>query len=285
MHGIRNFDIATLRSFVQIVEAGSMTKAAARLNLTQSAISMQIKRLETSLEQSLFERTNQKLTPTSVGEQLLHYARQLVAVNDEAWGRLTALDYEGTIRLGAPSDIINPYIPRVLSLFTRDFPKVQVQLTSDLTINLKQQFEDNLQDIILTTELNPTAGKILSTQPLVWFGAENGTAWKKRPLPLGFNKGCVFRQSTVEALERANMDWVNVVFTVDDPAKQAMISADLCVSVRMEQTVYQGFQVINHNGQLPDLPQFSIALYQTSVHADRLVPTLASYIEHAFTYT
>lgn len=282
MQAIRNFDLATLRSFVQIVDTGSMTKAATRLNMTQSAISMQIKRLETSLEQSLFDRSVQRMTPTPIGEQLLYFARQMLALNDEAWGRITAPDYEGIIRLGVPSDIISPYIPRVLNLFTRDFPKVQVRLTSDLTVNLKQQFADNLQDIILTTEKHPDSGKILSTQSLIWIGAENGTAWKKRPLPLGFNKGCIFRQATTEALDKADIDWVNVVMTMDDPARQAMISADLCISVRMEKAVDHDSRPIKHHGQLPDLPEFSICLYHHSTPNDRLMTALTGYIAQIF---
>ena len=282
MNVTRNFDLATLRSFVQIADAGSMSKAASRLHLTQSAISMQIKRLEASIEQQIFDRSTQRLSLTPIGEQLLLFAKQLIALNDEAWGRITAPDYEGTVRLGVPSDIITPYIPRVLNLFTRDYPKVQVQLTSDLTINLKEQFRDNLQDIILTTELKPDGGKILSTQSLIWYGAENGCAWKKQPLPLGFNKGCTFRIPTTDALDQAGIDWVNVVFTVDDPAKHAMIRADLCIGVCMEQTLEKDCQAILHNGVLPELPEFSIAMYYQAVGQDRLSAALVSYIEQAF---
>ena len=100
---LRNFDLSTLRSFVAIAESGSMTRAAARLFMTQSAISMQIKRLETSLDLSVFERSAQGMKPTTAGEQLLHFARQMLELNDEAWGRLTSPDYEGQVRLGVPA--------------------------------------------------------------------------------------------------------------------------------------------------------------------------------------
>ena len=98
----QTFDLGTLRSLVTIAESGSMTRAATRLFLTQSAISMQIKRLETSLGFSLFERTSQGMSPTNEGEQLLQFARRMLALNDEAMGRLTSPDYEGVVRFGTP---------------------------------------------------------------------------------------------------------------------------------------------------------------------------------------
>ena len=102
---LRNLDLNSLRSFVTIAEAGSMTRAASRLFMTQSAISMQIKRLENSLGFSVFERSAQGMSPTTEGEQLLHFANQMLALNDEAMGRLTSPDSEGLIRLGAPVDV------------------------------------------------------------------------------------------------------------------------------------------------------------------------------------
>ena len=129
-----------------------MTRAASRLFMTQSAISMQIKRLENSLGFSVFERSAQGMTPTSEGEQLLHFANQMLALNDEAMGRLTSPDYEGLVRLGVPGDIIYPHIPVILREFSRDYPRVQVKLSSAQTINLKTELKQGLQDIVLTTE-------------------------------------------------------------------------------------------------------------------------------------
>jgi DNA-binding transcriptional LysR family regulator len=182
---LRNLDLGTLRSFVTIADAGSMTRAASRLFMTQSAISMQIKRLENSLGFSVFERSAQGMTPTSEGEQLLHFANQMLALNDEAMGRLTSPDYEGLVRLGVPGDIIYPHIPVILREFSRDYPRVQVKLSSAQTINLKTELKQGLQDIVLTTEGSASpGGTVISTQALVWSGAEAGVAWKKRPLPL-----------------------------------------------------------------------------------------------------
>ncbi|NHX27946.1 LysR family transcriptional regulator, partial [Escherichia coli] len=98
----RNLDLTALRSFVAVSEAGGVTRAAGFLNLTQSAVSMQIKRLEEALDLQLLDRSARQIALTASGEQLLGYARRMLALNDEIYARLTAQEYEGEIALGVP---------------------------------------------------------------------------------------------------------------------------------------------------------------------------------------
>ena len=109
----RNLDLTALRSFVAVADAGGVTRAAGFLNLTQSAVSMQLKRLEDGLGIALLDRSARTIALTPMGEQLLSYARRMLALNDEIYGRMTSTDYEGEITVGVPSDIIYPAIPLV----------------------------------------------------------------------------------------------------------------------------------------------------------------------------
>ncbi len=280
---LHNLDLSTLRSFVTIAESGSMTRAAGRLFMTQSAISMQIKRLENSLGLSVFERSAQGMKTTTEGEQLLHFANQMLAINDEAMGRLTSPDYEGQIRLGAPGDVIYPHIPGILKEFSRDFPRVQIKLSSGPTVSLKNQYRQGLLDVVLTTEMKASpGGSIIDTQSLVWTGAVQGNAWKKRPLPLGISKNCAFRACATLALDEADLDWVDVVASEDDTAAMAMVSADLCIGAELEYVEGSGRMAIDHGGQLPDLPAFSIVLYSSDAPGNHLGQTLVDYLLRAF---
>jgi len=280
---LRNLDLGTLRSFVTIADSGSMTRAAGRLFMTQSAISMQIKRLESSLGFSLFDRSSQGMQPTTEGEQLLQYANRILAINDEAMGRLTSLDYEGVVRFGAPGDVIYPNIPGIIKEFSRDYPRVQLKFASARTVILREQFEQGLQDLILTTELKPgKGGKIVCTRPLLWVGAENGGAWRKRPLPLCISRTCSFRASVTGALDAAGIEWVDIVSSDDDMAGEAMASADLGVRAEMETASYAGARAIDHRGQLPELPDFSIVLYRADDSGNPIARTLGDYLERAF---
>ncbi|MEZ5535322.1 MAG: LysR family transcriptional regulator [Thiolinea sp.] len=278
---LRNLDLGTLRSFVAIVDSGSMTRAAARLFMTQSAISMQIKRLEDSLGLKVLERSPQSMTPTLDGEQLLYFARKMLVLNDEAWGKLTSPDYEGQIRLGVPIDIVYPYIPDVLETFSRDFPRVQIKLSTARTQILCEGYDAGTYDLVLTTERQPRpGGEVINTQTLKWVGAENGSAWKKRPLPIASTRHCAFRPAIIAALEQAGIEWVDMVDSDDVMIEEVMSSADLCISAVLEHTKHSNREVIEHNGQLPALPEYAIGLYCDS--GNQLAQTLGNYITRAY---
>ena len=110
----RNLDLTALRSFVTVAETGGVTKAAHQLHLTQSAVSMQLKRLEVSLDQPLLDRSGRGVALTNQGEQLLSYGRRMLALNDEVMARMTGDAFEGEIKFGVPADIVFPNIPHVL---------------------------------------------------------------------------------------------------------------------------------------------------------------------------
>jgi len=278
---LQTLDLGTLRSFVTIAETGSMTRAAERLFLTQSAISMQIKRLESSLGFSVFERSTRGMAPTSEGEQLLKFADQMLALNDEAMGRLTSPDYEGVIRFGVPGDIVYPQIPRVLKDFSRDFPRVQIQFATMGTFHLLREYEQGKHDIVLTTEETPReGGEVIVTHPLVWVGAEDGHSWKQRPLPLGFAKNCAFRAGVARALDAAGLAWFDQVNSENESAINAMLSADFCVSARLKSSSVPD-SIILDAGQLPELPAYSIVLYYGDNPPSPVVEKLAEYLRRA----
>ena len=235
---IRNLDLTALRSFVAVADMGGVTKAAGVLHLTQSAVSMQLKRLEEALDVQLLDRANRSVTPTAEGEQLLSYARKMLALNDEVWGRLTAQEFEGEITLGVPHDIIYPYIPPILRKFAQDFPRMKIKLLSAPTTELRDLFGKGACDAILTTEDQPgPGGEVLVELPLVWVGAEGGNAWKQRPLPVAFCSRCIFRTGVLRRLEAAQMDWQMVIESELDNAVEAVVSADLAVHAAIK-----GFQ-------------------------------------------
>ena len=99
----RSLDLTALRSFVAVADTGGVTRASSFLHLTQSAVSMQVKRLEDALGLRLLERAGRGVVLTAAGEQLLGYARRMVSLNDEAFSRLTHQDFQGEVGLGVPA--------------------------------------------------------------------------------------------------------------------------------------------------------------------------------------
>lgn len=268
----RNLDLTSLRSFVAVADSGGVTKAAGFLHLTQSAVSMQLKRLEESLNVSLLDRSNRSVSLTAEGEQLLSYARRMLVLNDDIYSRLTSQDFEGEIVLGVPHDIIYPYIPPVLRKFAADFPRMQMKLVSAPTRALREMFGRGECDVILTTEEQPgPGGEALVTLPLVWIGAIGGSAWKTRPLPVAFCKNCIFRSGVLKRLDEASFEWDMVVDSDLDNAVEAVVSADLAVHAAIK-GVYPGqTEPVPDDGALPDPGQTRIVVYMQSkddpVHA------------------
>lgn len=280
---LRNLDIATLRSFVTIAETGSMTRSAARLYLTQSAISMQIKRLESSLDMQVFDRTASGMLVTSAGEQLLHYAKQMLDLNDEVVGRLTAPEFEGEIRLGVPDDIIFPHLPEIMKQFARDYPRVKVRLTVDQSKILRKQYALGQHDLIMTTEDEVgNGGRVIGVQKAVWTGAENGVAWKERPLPVSITRNCAFRANVLSAMKRAKMNWTEVANPDNVAVVEALTSADFSVSVELENAVMTGRIIIDHKGLLPELPEYKIIVYGPVSGSDEIHQIMAEYLYSGF---
>lgn len=279
----RNLDLTALRSFVAVAEAGGVTRAAGFRNLTQSAVSMQLKRLEENLGQSLLDRSSRQIGLTAQGEQLLGYGRRLLALNDEVYARLTDQIYEGVVTLGVPSDVVYPYIPGVLQRFAQEYPRVKVQLISSYTNRLKRQFARGECDLILTTE--ETVGEhaeTLETLPLVWVGSPGGVAWKMRPLRLAFEYACLFRTGVQAALDEAGIAWEMAVESDSTRTVEASVTADLAVHASVQGSLPGYLEQIDHRGQLPELAEININLYMAERTETPLVSELAALLRQAY---
>jgi len=279
----KNLDMTALRAFVAVADAGGVTKASGYLNLTQSAVSMQLKRLEESIGVALLDRSMRRLSLTGQGEQMLGYARRILELNDEVLGRLTAQEYEGELTLGVPHDIVYPAIPQVLHRFNAAYPRMKVQLISTFTSRLKRMYDRGELDLMLTTEDEvDQGGETLITRPLVWVGAEGGHVWKQRPLRLAFEHACIFRKGVQGALDRAACSWEMAVESDSTRPIEASVSADLAVTALIEGAAPPHCAPIAHNGGLPDLPMIRINLYRSELARSEPARTLADMTRQAF---
>lgn len=279
----RNIDMTALRSFVTVADTGGVTRAAAALNLTQSAVSMQLKRLEENLGQVLLDRSGRSIGLTGAGEQLLSYGRKLLVLNDEIYSRMTDDAYEGVLVLGVPHDIVYPAIPRVLKLFKAEHPRMRLQLLSSATIRLKEMFANGECDIILTTERDcGRDGEVLVEKPLVWFGAPDGTAWQRRPLPIASEPLCTFRRPMQQALDAAGIPWDMAVDSDSTSTVTATTSADFAVLSMLAGTAPPQLEQVAHGGVLPDLGTFNINLFVTDAQKGQVLTDLADLVRQAY---
>lgn len=279
----RNLDLTALRSFVAVADEGKVTAAARRLNLTQSAVSMQLKRLEETLGRTLFDRAGRGVALSGEGELLLGYARRMVGLNDEIWSRMTHEDFEGELVVGAPHDVVYPHVPDVLRRFHRDFPRVKVSLVSSFTRKLLEDFENGALDLILTTESRVgAAGETLENSRLVWVGGPGGAAWRDRPVKLAYERSCIFRPLVQAALDDADIPWEMTVESEMTRAVEAAVSADLAIHTQIASAIPPYFEVIDHGGALPELTPILINMYLADGPRRPLIERMAALVREAY---
>jgi DNA-binding transcriptional LysR family regulator len=260
-----NLEINLLRSFREVAEQGSFTAAAKRIHLTQSAISAQIKRLETVLGQKLLERTNRMVVLTEAGEKLLVHARNILTLNDEALADFGLSNtVQGVVRLGIPSDYAAHLLPSVLEKFGAQYPNVQLELFCELSVDLLELLHRGRIDLALVTrQHNSAGGDIVRNEKLVWVARKKKLPELTDPIPLAlFPPGyCIFRESALKALREHGRCWRITCTSRSLSGIRAAVSSGLAISVVAEHTISQDMQIIGKNEGLPPLPKIEIALH------------------------
>jgi DNA-binding transcriptional LysR family regulator len=281
---MRNIDTALLRAFVAVAETGGMTAAAGVLNLTQAAVSQQIKRLEESFGCVLFRRERRGLQLTFAGERLFGRAQRMLALNDEIWAEMTTPLYEGEVRLGIPFDIVSGFLPPVLKAFTQAYPRIMISLDCRPSRFLLESLDAGEINLAITTELGcQPHGESLVMDRLVWAGAKGGSAHRQRPLPLSLgSESCAFRPPILRALMEAGIDWRPVSEISNMDAMNATVQTDLAVGALLSSTVPANLDILGPGSGLPLLPQFSINLYLPKTGATPIAAELARYIRDGF---
>lgn len=278
----RDIDVALLRAFIAVAETGGMTSAARHLNLTQAAVSQQIKRLETLFDAELFDRSQKQVRLTPTGERLVAYARRMLSLNHEVWSVITAPAFEGEVRLGVPHDIVGTFMPHVLRSFSRAWPRVNVTLVSDTTPTLLASLKERKIDLSLTTEAE-RAGETLLVDELVWVGAPDGEAHERTPIPVALGgETCAFRGAAVAALSNADRDWRIMCQVGSLEPVYAVLEADMAVAPFLKQTAPANLAVLAEDAGLPSLPAFYVNLHVPTIDVSEITAELARYIRNGF---
>jgi len=260
----RNIDVAVARAFLAVVETGSVTLAARQLNLTQGAISQQLRRLQEMADHALFARAGRRIVPTPEGRRLVGAVSQLLAANEQLISALRQPAFAGEVRFGAPYDIIGSYAPPILRRFSRAFPSIRVTLVCKDTIDLLQEVKRGSIDLALTTELGCAKGaETLRSDRLVWIGARGGEAHTRDPLPVSLGaQTCVFRPVAVTALKKAGRHWQAVCEVSNMEPVRATLEADLAVAPLLGHAIPDSLEIIPADRRLPRLPMFQVNLYE-----------------------
>lgn len=266
-----NLPTNLMRSFVAIVDTGSMLNASDRVFVTQSALSLQIKRLEELLQQTLFHRDGRRLTLTQAGELMLDYARKMLALHDEAVSAVTAGQFSGPARIGMVQDFAETLLSGLLAQFSELHADAQIYARVAGTAELLVMLERRQLDIVLGfgPSGDPSA---ITTAPMVWFG--DPELLKQTTLPLAvLEPPCRFREAALRTLEEAGRPYRIAVETPNLTTLHAAVEAGLGLTCRTR--LFQSQQQPLESESLPSLPRVSCIL-QTAPSLDHATDRLAS---------
>lgn len=258
-------DTELLRAFVAVAECDGFSAAGKVLNRTQSAVSLQIKRLEDRVGDSLFERTSRSVLLTAAGARMLPYARNMLRQQEELERVMCAEAPGELIRLGISEEQASAYLPDLLPQFAELHPDVRIEVTCAMSTALVGRFQEGLLDAVLAVRHSPTqTGELLGGEPMVWAVEKDCSPRDWTTLPLALNpEGCIFREHAFAALGRAGRRW-EVRYTSASPTGvNVAVQSGLAVTVKTPRSVPHGCRIVDDDEGLPQLGHVEIELHRS----------------------
>ncbi|QDL55886.1 LysR family transcriptional regulator [Rhodoferax aquaticus] len=262
-----DFQIDWLRAFVAVVDAGSLSAAAPMLHRSQSAVSMQIKKLENALGKPVLVRGPRHMEITAAGTELLSYARRMLELQAQTHAALFGIQLEGRIRLGVPDDYATTYLAPVLRSFASRHHGVEIELTCEQSTSLIPKVGRGDLDLALVSRDKPQRGKLLFQEPLVWVGAPQFEVWRKTPLPIAvYESGSMARTETIAALAAKRRAYRVVYHSASLTGQVAAVESGLAVAVLTRCSVPASLQPLHNlpkEFELPALGTMNVALLRS----------------------
>jgi DNA-binding transcriptional LysR family regulator len=282
-----HLNIDALRTFISIVDLNGFNKAADKVNRSQSAVSMQMKKLEEMTGHGLFERSGKKHLLTNQGEVLLSYARKIIDLNDEAFLTLKDSKLKGKVRIGLQIDFAETSLPRTLIEFARKYPEVLMDLKIDTSDVLQQQLIARKLDMAIYLAQDTSGelqSQVLGTFPLKWIYSPpyHISSLRKPPLPLVvLGPNCKIRQLASLALNNAGISW-RIAFTSSSlSATWSALGAGIGISARTTIGLPSSLKIIPALFGLPKLPAVHAYLCTAGKNDSAVVLHLKNYLLQA----
>ena len=248
-------DTDQLRSFLAIVDTGSFTRAAERVNKTQSAVSMHIRRLEEQLGCALFIKQGRGTRLSEEGEKLIDYARRIIQTEAGALAALSRKGLSGRVRLGIPDDYAEFCLADILTRFSRSHPLVEVSVVCESSLSLDAQVRASALDLAVVTENAGMAGvEVIREDPMTWVAAKRFNLDHNAIAPLALGStACCWRQMAERALRTAHRPSRALFLSNNYSAIAPLVRAGLAVTVLPVSCVPADLKALGPESGLPPL--------------------------------
>ncbi len=276
-------DVDVLKTFLAIADEGSFTRAAEAVSKTQSAVSMQMKRLEDLLGTVLFAKDGRASRLTGEGERLVEYARRVVAINDEAVTAFIKPDLVGSVRFGTPDDYADRFLPEILARFARSHPQVMVDVECMNSAPLFERVKRRELDLALVTfSCDIRTDEPVRRERLVWVTSQRHAVHMRDIIPLAVSHvGCDWRHKVLSSLEARGMKYRIAYSTPNSNAHNAAVFAGLAVGAIPEMCVQPGMRVLTEKDGFPPLGAFDIGLVRKPGKSSGAAEALARHVRES----
>ena len=281
---MRSLDISLLRTLVAIERYGTLARAADHIGRSESAVSLQLKRLELLIGKPLFHRAGRGMALTEAGHTLLGYAKRMIELNDEALTALPDKTIEGVVRLGMPTDVAQTWLPSMLARFARSYPLVRVDIAADRSPAVFSQFKSGRLDLALTFGADwPASASWSAALPMTWIGPRDFRRGEDEPVRLAvLDPPCMFRNAAAAALDGKRIAWTAAFTSPSLAGLWGAVSAGLGITVRTPHGLPPQLATLGAEAGLPALPEVTLSLFeggQTAAPTDRLAEILIDTLE------
>jgi DNA-binding transcriptional LysR family regulator len=277
-------DSDLMRSFLAVADTGSVTAAADRLGRTQSAVSMQIRRLEESLGQPLFTRLPRGVALTPRGEQLMPYARRVVSLLDEAATALREKPLIGPVRIGIPDEYAESVLPRALAAFSERHPAVEVKVRCDFSAPQYAALEDDELDLAVCFDSSHTSGdEVLCVDPTVWVTSKVHAQHKQAPVPVAtYLHSDWGREFALRSLDQLSIQWRTAFECDTSGSLRIAVRAGLAISPLSRSTIPAGCRELAAEEGFPIIDRSRVVLRRNARGTSPAIEGLADMVREAF---
>lgn len=273
-------DLDQIQTFVTIADTGSFTRAAEEVHRTQSAVSMQMRRLEERLGKPLFEKDGRANRLTEEGERLLTYGRRLLRLNRETLAAFDDASLEGSIRIGTPDDYADRFLPEIMARFARSNPRVELSVVCEPTVNLVDHLKRGHLDIAIVTHSNErSASEVVRREPLLWVTSTNHSIHEEEVLPLAVGRTtCMWRRAACDVLDAMGRDYRILFSSWSATVLIATVLSGQAVSVLPECALRPGMRILGEADGFGALPEVHIGIMRGHSSQPEIVDALARHI-------
>lgn len=273
-------DVDQLRTFVAIAELGSFTRAATSVHKTQSAVSMQMRRLEERVGRAIFFRDGRQSRLTEDGMRLLEYARRMIRLNDETVEAFSGKKITGEIRMGIPDDYTDRLLPRVLASFARIHPSIEIIVDCHGSSIIGSKIRKGELDIgIVTSDDCKDLGRIIRRERLHWVASTDHSPEELEPMPLAVAPShCNWRAMAFEAADQMGRGYRVAYSSSSASALSGAVLGGLAITIFPESAIRSGMRVLGPRDGFPELPYCDISLIRSDQATGEIHDALASHV-------